>query len=224
MQHEFVSFLAGSSLQPTVIQHFIVSLFSASVHLLVFLSITRNVGEATNTVWIKNGGNFFSLQPFSNLLTVSHLNQPNMVPLNCTLLEIYFQVSINHQGQWSQSQSLHLFLLGALLCNLIKQKKLDIGQKTGEAVKVDKKKIQSRKRDTELLMGSYTEALSLNWCDLRPDESLCWSLWSPSEFMAANHSPRFVPLSPIVPHDSNNKSVLAPMRFARDLVLTLNPS
>lgn len=31
-----------------------------------------------------------------------------------------------------------------------------------EAVKVDKRKIQSSKRDTELLMGSYTDALSLN--------------------------------------------------------------
>lgn len=54
------------------------------------------------------------------------------------------------------------FSLDLLLLNLIKGRKLDIGQGAREAVKVDKRKIQSSKRDTEPLMGSYTEALSLN--------------------------------------------------------------
>lgn len=58
--------------------------------------------------------------------------------------------------------SLRIFSLGLLLCSLIKERKLDIVQGAREAVKPDKRKIQSSKRDTELLMGSYTEALSLN--------------------------------------------------------------
>lgn len=170
------------------------------------------------------GGTSFQCSLFANnLFTIIRLNQPNMV----TLSFIYFIFSSKHKtprSVKSVTQSLHLFSSGVLLCNLIKEKKLDIGQKAREAVKVAKRKIQSRERYTELLMGSYAEALSLNWCDLRLDESLCRSLWSPSGFMAANHSPRFIPLSPVVPHDSSNKPVLAPVRFARDLVLTLNPS
>lgn len=45
---------------------------------------------------------------------------------------------------------------------LNKERKLSIGQAARKAVKEDKRKIQSSKMDTELLMGSYTEALSLN--------------------------------------------------------------
>lgn len=94
-----------------------------------------------------------------------------------------------------------LFSLGLRLCNLIIEWKLDIGQGAREAVKVDKKKIQSSEKMRELWMGSYIEALSLNWCDLRPDESS----WSPKEFIAVNHSSSFNPLYPVVPQSSINK-------------------
>lgn len=81
-------------------------------------------------------------------------------------------------------------------------------------------KIQSSKRDTELLMSNYTEALSLNWCDLKLDESLCW----PNESVAANHSAIISSLYTVVPHNSNNNSVLAAFVLCQDLVLPLNPS
>lgn len=45
---------------------------------------------------------------------------------------------------------------------LIEERRLDIGQAAMEAVKGDKRKIQGSKTDTELLMGGYTGALSLN--------------------------------------------------------------
>lgn len=63
-------------------------------------------------------------------------------------------------------QRCHLFVLPSLdllPLDFGKGRKLDGGQAEGrDAVKVDKRKIQSSTRDTELLMGGYTEALSLD--------------------------------------------------------------
>lgn len=111
------------------------------------------------------------------------------------------------------NQLLLFFSLGLLLCNLCKERKLDFGQGNREAVKLDKRKIQSSKGGIKHLIGDYAKPLSLNWCDLRLDESLCW----PNEFMALNHSPRFSSLYSAVTQISNNKPVLAPLCLARIL-------
>lgn len=68
-----------------------------------------------------------------------------------------------------------LFLSGFLWHELIIDSKLDTSTK---AIKADKGKIQICERNTENRTGNHTKALKLNWCDLKPDESLCWSLGS----------------------------------------------